>query len=60
MTVSSQHIAALALKEREGYIQRKAFSAFWLSIWTCALSHLSLCSLGKDKAWPRKDGGERG
>lgn len=27
------------------YIQWRAFSAFWISVWTCALSPLTLCSL---------------
>lgn len=32
------------------YIHWKAFSAFWISGWICALSHLTLCSLrGKGK-----------
>lgn len=36
---------ATVLVHRRSYIHWRAVSAFWISGWICALSHLTLCSL---------------
>lgn len=36
------------------YIHWKAFSAFWISGWICALSHLTLCSLREKRQKEKK------